>query len=64
MNVEMLLTIIAALVLANSINRVIVNPMLNYLFGVGSKHKAGCSSLDGSANSAGKRAIKECEESI
>ena len=51
MNVEMLLTITVALVLANLINRGLVNPMLNSLFGVSSKSKAGRSSLDGSASS-------------
>lgn len=52
MYVEILLTITAALVLANLINRVLIHPMLASFFGVSSKSKGRWSSLDGSASSS------------
>jgi len=51
MNYELLITITAALVLANLINRTVVNPLLNKIFGGSSKVESGRANIDGSASS-------------
>jgi hypothetical protein len=49
MNIQLLITV--ALVLANLINRTVVNPMLNIIFGGHSKTESGGGNLNGSARS-------------
>lgn len=44
MNIELLITIAAAIVLANLINKTAVNPLLNKIFGGSSKAESGGSS--------------------
>ena len=51
MNTELLITIITGLVLANLINKTVVNPLLNKIFGGGSKAESGRANLNGSASS-------------
>ena len=41
MNIELLITIAAAIVLANLINKIVVNPLLNKMFGSGSSKVEG-----------------------
>lgn len=42
MNIELLLTVVLAIVLANIINKTAVNPLLNRLFGNASKAESSC----------------------
>lgn len=51
MNTELLITITAALVLANLINKTVVNPLLDKMFGGSSKAESGGANLNGSASS-------------
>jgi len=54
MNIDLLITIAAAIVLANLINKTVVNPLLNKIFGGSSKGEGGSSSkgYKGSASSS------------
>ncbi|MBB1333944.1 hypothetical protein [Pseudoalteromonas sp. SR41-6] len=50
MNIELLINIAAAIVLANLINKTVVNPLLNKIFGGSSKAESGSSkTFNGSA---------------
>jgi len=51
MNTELLITITVSLVLANLINKTVVNPLLNKIFGDNSKAESGRANTDGSASS-------------
>ncbi|MGO3848693.1 MAG: hypothetical protein ACTJIB_10480 [Pseudoalteromonas prydzensis] len=53
MNIELLITIAAAIVLANLINKTVANPLLNKIFGGSSKVEGGSSTgIKGSACSS------------
>ena len=51
MNTDLLITITAALVLANLINITVVNPLLNKIFGGSPQAENGGANLKGSARS-------------
>ncbi|PKG68667.1 hypothetical protein [Pseudoalteromonas sp. GutCa3] len=57
MNIDLLITIAAAIVLANLINKTVVNPLLNKIFGGNSKVESGSSK--GFKSSACSRNLQE-----